>query len=81
MFLFSHPIKVQLEMLQMDLEDNENAMNSVEELKETIASMEAQLAHNQSQMSEMEACLEESKAQVRGMSYLVYAPASLFGSD
>lgn len=52
----------------MDLEDNETAMNTVdsqvEELKETIAAMEAQLAHNQSQMSEMEARLEESKAQV-----------------
>lgn len=62
-------MKVQLEMLQMDLEDNETAMNSfdgqVEELKETIASLEAQLAQNQTQMSDMEARLEDGKAQVQ----------------
>lgn len=55
-------------MLQMDLEDNETAMNSfdsqVEELKGTIELLEAQLAQNQTQMSEMEAKLEDSKAQV-----------------
>lgn len=52
----------------MDLEDNEAAMNSfdgqVEVLKETIQSLEAQLAQNQTQMSDMEARLEDSKAQV-----------------
>lgn len=61
-------MKVQLEMLQMDLEDNETAMNSfdsrVEELKETIESLEALLAQNQTQMSDMEVQLEDSKAQV-----------------
>lgn len=45
----------------MDLEDNETAMNSVEsqveELKGTKASLEAQI-------SDMEAMLQESKAQV-----------------
>lgn len=52
----------------MDLEDNETAMNSfdsqVEELKGTIESLEVQLAQNQTQMSDMEARLEDSKTQV-----------------
>lgn len=65
-------VKVQLEMLQMDLEDNETAMGSfesqVEELKRTIETLEAQLAQNQSQMSDMEAKLEDSKAQVKILS-------------
>lgn len=66
-------IKVQMEMLQMDLEDNETAMNSfdsqVEELKGTVELLEAQLAQNQTQMSDMEVMLEESKAQVEPRSY------------
>lgn len=53
----------------MDLEDNETAMNSfdgqVEELKGTVETLEAQLAQKQIQMSDMEAMLEESKAQVK----------------
>lgn len=53
----------------MDLEDNETAMNSfdgqVEELKGTVDTLEAQLAQKQIQMSDMEAKLEESKAQVK----------------
>lgn len=52
----------------MDLEDNETVRNSfdgqVEQLKETIESLEAQLAHNQTQVFAMEARLEDSKAQV-----------------
>lgn len=52
----------------MDLEDNETTMASVdgqvEELKGTIALLESQLSQNQIQMSDMEARLEESKAQV-----------------
>ena len=59
---------MQLEMLQMDLEDNETAMTSfdtqAEELKGIIESLEAQLAHNQTLMSDMEARLEDSNAQV-----------------
>lgn len=66
-------IKVQLEMLQMDLEDNETAMNSfdsqVEEQKGTIESLEAQLVQNQTRMSDLEARLEDSKAQVKPQSY------------
>lgn len=61
-------LKVQIEMLQMDLEDNETAMNAydgqVEELKGAVDTLEAQLAQKQMQMSDMEAMLEESKAQV-----------------
>ncbi|CAL9701706.1 unnamed protein product [Knipowitschia caucasica] len=61
-------IKVQLEMLQMDLEDNETVMTSIdnqtEELKGTIESLEAQLANSNSNMSEMEARLEGTKLQV-----------------
>ncbi len=57
----------------MDLEDNETAMNSfdsqVEELKGTIESLEALLAQNQTQMSDMEARLEDSKAQVEPPPY------------
>lgn len=57
-----------MEMLQMDIEDNETAMTTfdsqVEELKGTVQSLEAQLAQNQIQMFDMEAKLEESKAQV-----------------
>lgn len=57
----------------MDLEDNETAMNSfdrqVEELKGTVELLEAQLAQNQTQMSDMEVMLEESKAQVEPRSY------------
>lgn len=53
----------------MDLEDNEAAMNSfdgqVEELKGTVGSLEAQLTQKQIQMLDMEAKLEESKAQVK----------------
>lgn len=56
----------------MDLEDNETAMNSfdsqIEELKGTIELLEAQLAQNQTQMSDMKVCLEDSKAQVNLMS-------------
>lgn len=56
----------------MDLEDNETVMNTfdnqVEELKATIQTLEAELAHNQTQMSEMEARLEDSKAQVHLLS-------------
>ena len=69
-------------MLQMDLEDNETAMNSfdsqVEELKGTVESLEAQLAQNQTHMSDMEAMLEESKAQVKPLSYTEnnYSPDS-----
>lgn len=48
----------------MDLEDNEAAMIQVDEFKKTIESLEAELTQNQTQMSEMEARLEESKAQV-----------------
>lgn len=52
----------------MDLEDNETAMNSfdsqVKELKGTVESLEAQLAHTLTQMSDVEARLEDSKAQV-----------------
>lgn len=52
----------------MDLEDNETAMTShdtlVEELKGTNESLEAQLVQNQNLISDMEAKLEESKAQV-----------------
>lgn len=52
----------------MDLEDNETAMTSfdsqVEQLKGTIESLEAMLAQNQTQMSEMEALLDEGRAQV-----------------
>lgn len=58
-----------MEMLQMDLEDNETAMNSfdgqVEELKGTVETLEAQLAQKQIQMSDLEAQLEDSKAQVK----------------
>lgn len=58
-----------MEMLQMDLEDNETTMNSfdgqVEELKGTVDALEAQLAQKQIQMSDMEAKLEESNAQVK----------------
>lgn len=54
----------------MDLEDNETAMTShdtlVEELKGTNESLEAQLVQNQNLISDMEAKLEESKAQVWG---------------
>ncbi|XP_072320728.1 uncharacterized protein cenpf [Eucyclogobius newberryi] len=57
-------IKVQLEMLQMDLEDNETVMNQMEELKGTTESLEAQLAYTNTQMCVMEARLEDSKAQV-----------------
>lgn len=53
----------------MDLEDYETAMSSTDsqadELKNTIASLEAELTQNQTQMCEMEARLEESRAQVR----------------
>lgn len=66
-------MKVQLEMLQMDLEDNETTMNSfdsqVEELRGTVASLEGQLAHSEAQKSEMEARLEDSQAQVETLSY------------
>lgn len=66
-FVIVH-IKVQLEMLQMDLEDNETVVNTcesqVEELKGTIESLEAQLTHNNTQMTDMEARLEDSQAQV-----------------
>lgn len=52
----------------MDLEDNETAINSfnsqVEELKEARDTLVSQLAQKQVQMSDMEAKLEESKAQV-----------------
>lgn len=52
----------------MDLEDNETAMTSfdsqVEELKGTVESLEAQLVQNQNVISDMEAKLEESKAEV-----------------
>lgn len=61
-------VKVQLEMLQMDLDDNDTTMKSleasVEELQGTVQSLEAQRAQNQRQMSHMEATLEDSKAQV-----------------
>lgn len=57
-----------MEMLQMDLEDNETAMNSydgqVQELKGAVDALEAQLAQKQILMLDMEAMLEESKAQV-----------------
>lgn len=53
----------------MDLDDNETAMNSfdsqVEELKGTVESLEAQLAQNQSLMSDMEVRMQESQAQVK----------------
>lgn len=62
----------------MDLEDNETAMNSfdsqAEELKATIKSLEANLAHNQTQMSDMEARLEDSRAQVEPPSYTKVYP-------
>lgn len=52
----------------MDLEDNETAINSfnsqVEELKGARDTLVSQLAQKQVQMSDMEAKLEESKAQV-----------------
>lgn len=57
----------------MDLDDNETAMNSfdsqVETLRGTIESLEAQLAQNQTLMSDMEARLEDSKAQVEPLCY------------
>ena len=75
-------MKVQLEMLQMDLEDNETAMNSfdsqVEELKATIESLEVQLEQNQTQMSHMEVRLEDSKAQVDPISECVLVMSGLF---
>lgn len=53
--LFCLTIKVQLEMLQMDLEDNETAMTSfdtqVEDLKGTIESLEAKLEESKAQVS------------------------------
>ena len=52
----------------MDLEDNESTMNSfdsqAEGLKATIEALEVQLAQNQTQMTDMEDRLEDSKAQV-----------------
>ncbi|XP_011607920.1 centromere protein F isoform X1 [Takifugu rubripes] len=61
-------VKVQMEMLQMDLEDNEMAMNTfnsqVEELKATRDTLNSQLGQKQLQISDMEAKLEEYKAQV-----------------
>lgn len=52
----------------MDLEDNETTVNSYERqneaLKETIQSLETELAQNQSHMSDMVIRLEDSKAQV-----------------
>lgn len=71
LFFFIHflQIKVQMEMLQMDLEDNETAMNAfdsqVEELKGTRDTLNSQLAQKQLQISDMEAKLEECKAQVK----------------
>lgn len=66
-FVFAQ-LKVQMEMLQMDLEDNETAMTSydgqVQELKGAVDALEAQLAQKQILMLDMEAMLEESKAQV-----------------
>lgn len=57
-----------MEMLQMDVEDNETAMTSyegqVQELKGAVDTLETQLAQKQIQMLDMEAMLEESKAQV-----------------
>lgn len=57
----------------MDLEDNETTMNNfdgqVEELKETIQLLEVQLGQNQTQMSDMEARLEDGKAQVDTIAY------------
>lgn len=57
-----------MEMLQMDLEDNETAMTSydgqVQELKGAVDTLEAQLAQKHILMLDMEAMLEESKAQV-----------------
>jgi len=67
----------------MDLDDNETAMSSVdghvEDLKETIASLEAQLAQNQTEMSHMEARLEDSKAQVGSLCYQTCLPITLSG--
>lgn len=60
-------------MLQMDLDDNETAMNSfdsqVEELKGTVESLEVQLAQNQNLMSDMEVRMQESQAQVIAVQY------------
>lgn len=57
-----------MEMLQMDVEDNETAVASyegqVQELKGAVDTLEAQLAQKQILMFDMEAMLEESKAQV-----------------
>lgn len=66
----TYVVKVQLEMLQMDLEDNETAMSTfdsqVEELRGTVALLESQLTEGHTQRSEMEAKLEDSQAQVAG---------------
>lgn len=65
----------------MDLEDNETAMNSfdtqAEELRGIIESLEAQLAHNQTLMSDMEARLEDSKAQVGRADHLTQNSISI----
>lgn len=56
----------------MDLEDNETAMNSfdsqVEGLKRTIKSLEAEVAQNQTMISDMEVQLKDSIAQVNPVS-------------
>lgn len=55
-------IKVQLEMLQMDLEDNENCINTfdaqVEELQGNVSVLEAKLSESEAQRSTLEAKLE-----------------------
>ncbi|KAF4102363.1 centromere protein F [Onychostoma macrolepis] len=58
-------IKVQLEMLQMDLEDNETCMNSfdaqVEELQGNISVLETKLGESEAQRSILQAELESVK--------------------
>lgn len=58
-------IKVQLEMLQMDLEDNETCINSfdaqVEELQGNISVLEAKLGESEAQRSTLQAELESVK--------------------
>lgn len=58
-------IKVQLEMLQMDLEDNETCINSfdaqVEELQGNISVLEAKLGESEAQRTTLQAELESVK--------------------
>ncbi|XP_062303540.1 centromere protein F [Osmerus eperlanus] len=60
-------IKVQLEMLQMDLEDNEACISSyeaqIEELRGTVAALEVRLAESETRRSTLEQELGEIKTQ------------------